>query len=335
MTRSIIGLAMGLVLGWLVPSSALAQSAAPASPALVKVRFGVVTTASQAAFIVGVQKGIFRRHGFDVEVFPLTTGAQANQALAANQVDWSGGGLESTVVGWATNLPFKAYAMYAKGGDSYGILVRTDAGIRTPADLRGKTVAVPQGTAPAAGLNQVLKAANLPPNAVRRVNVNYGNMGSMLIQGSVDAMVGLEPFLSITQEKMGDKSALLMRLGSVVQGGGMFLIGDAWADAHPDRVDKAVAALWEAEQAVRKDPAGAAAIAAAFLKVDPTSITTAFKWLKYDPIVDQFTRDSLKRTADYLTEEHLIPDTVEIPAHLQALDRVTATLRAESPGLLE
>ena len=68
----------------------------------VKVRFGVLTTASQAAFTVGVQAGIFRKHGFDVEVIPLATGAQANQALAADQVDWSGGGIESTVVAWAT-----------------------------------------------------------------------------------------------------------------------------------------------------------------------------------------------------------------------------------------
>ena len=92
----------------------------------VKVRFGMLTTASQAAFYVGAKKGIFAKYGFDVEVLPLATGVQANQALAAGQVDWSGGGVESTVVAWATELPFKAYSMYAKGGDSYGILVRKE-----------------------------------------------------------------------------------------------------------------------------------------------------------------------------------------------------------------
>jgi len=94
----------------------------------VKVRFGILTTASQAAFYVGTKKGIFAKYGFDVEVQPLATGVQANQSLAAGQVDWSGGGVESTVVAWATKLPFKAYSMYAKGGDSYGILVRNEAG---------------------------------------------------------------------------------------------------------------------------------------------------------------------------------------------------------------
>jgi ABC-type nitrate/sulfonate/bicarbonate transport system substrate-binding protein len=72
----------------------------------VKVRFGILTTASQAAFYVGVKQGIYARYGFDVEVLPLATGVQANQALAAGQVDWSGGGVESTVVAWANGLPF-------------------------------------------------------------------------------------------------------------------------------------------------------------------------------------------------------------------------------------
>src|SRR5665213_1662941 len=234
--------------------SAQAQTATP-----TKVRLGVLTTASQAAFTVGVQAGIFRKHGFDVEVTPLATGAQANQALAADQVDWSGGGIESTVVAWATGLPFTAYAMYAKGGDSYGILVRNESNIKSPADLRGKTVAVPQGTAPAQGLSQVMLKAGLPADSVKRVNATYGNMGQMLVQGSVDAMVGLEPFLTLTDDVMKGKASLLMRLGKYVEGGGFFLITNNWAKAHPDKVADAVQALWESQQWLRQHPAEATA----------------------------------------------------------------------------
>ena len=140
----------------LASSAALAVAGPAAAQDKIKVKFGILTTASQAAFYVGTKKGIFAKYGFDVEVQPLATGVQANQALAAGQADWSGGGVESTVVAWATNLPFKAYSMYAKGGDSYGILVRKESGIASPKDLKGKKIAVPQGTAPAQGLNQIL-----------------------------------------------------------------------------------------------------------------------------------------------------------------------------------
>lgn len=300
-----------------------------------KVRFGILTTASQAAFYVGVQKGIFAKYGFDIEVRPLGTGVQANQALAAGQVDWAGGGVESTVVAWATGLPFKAYSMYAKGGDSYGILVRNEAGIRSIADLKGKRVAVPQGTAPAQGLSQVMVDAGLPRDSVLRVNANYGNMGQMLIAGSVDAMVGLEPFLTLTEEKMAGQATMLLRLGKHVQGGGMFLISDQWAAANPAKVPDAVAALWESQQWVRKNQKEAAAIEAEFLKVEPRIVEVTFSWLNYHPLLDEFTRASLQKTTEYLASEKLIPMAIKPEQHLVELERVVGMVKAKYPKLLE
>ena len=321
-------IAAGLVLAAAGPGTAQAQEK-------TKVRFGVLTTASQAAFYVGTKKGIFEKYGFAVDVKPLATGVQANQALAANQVDWSGGGVESTVVAWATNLPFKAYSMYAKGGDSYGILVRNDANIRTPQDLKGMRVAVPLGTAPAQGLSQVMQQAGLPSDSVRRVNATYGNMGQMVIQGAVEAMVGLEPFLTLTEEKMEGKSTLLMRLGKYVQGGGFFLITNEWAAANPKKVPDAVAALWESQQWVRKNPKEAAAIEAEFLKVEPRIVEVTFKWLNYDPLLDDFTRKSVDATSTYLAGEGLIPKPVDPREHLQAFDKVVAEVKAKNAKLLE
>jgi ABC-type nitrate/sulfonate/bicarbonate transport system substrate-binding protein len=301
----------------------------------VKVRFGILTTASQAAFYVGTKKGIFAKYGFDVEVQSLATGVQANQALAAGQVDWSGGGVESTVVAWANKLPFKAYSMYASGGDSYGILVRNDANIKAPADLKGKKVAVPQGTAPAQGLSQLIQQAGLPRDAVQRVNANYGNMGQMLIAGSVDAMAGLEPFLSLTEEKMAGQGTILLRLGKLVQGGGLFLITDQWAAANPAKVPDAVAALWESQQWVRQNPKEAAAIEAEFLKVEPRIVEVTFKWLKYHPLIDDFTRQSLLTTAQYLATEKLIPVDVDPKQHLVEFERVVGAVKAKHAKLLE
>ncbi|MBN9086387.1 MAG: ABC transporter substrate-binding protein [Reyranella sp.] len=319
----------------LLASGGLLLAGPAAAQDKVKVKFGVLTTASQAAFYVGARKGIFAKYGFDVEVLPLATGVQANQALAAGQADWSGGGVESTVVAWATGLPFKAYSMYAKGGDSYGILVRKESGIASPKDLKGKKIAVPQGTAPAQGLNQVLKEAGLPRDSVQRVNANYGNMGQMLVSGAVDAMAGLEPFLTLTEEKMEGKASILLRLGKHVQGGGLFLISDKWAAANPTKVADAVAALWESQQWVRQNQKEAAALEAEFLKVEPRIVEVSFKVLTYDPVIDDFTAKSLQTTADYLAEEKLIPAPIKLEPHLAALNKVTAELKAKKPELLK
>ncbi len=318
-----------------VAAAALASASAVHAQEKVKVRFGILTTASQAAFYIGAKKGIFEKYGFDVEVRPLATGVQANQALAAGQVDWSGGGVESTVVAWANKLPFKAYSMYAKGGDSYGVLVRKEANIKSAADLKGKRIAVPQGTAPAQGLSQLIQQAGLPRDSVNRVNATYGNMGQMLIQGAVDAMVGLEPFLTLTEEKMAGEAQMFMRLGKVVQGGGFFLISDAWAAQNPTKVKDAVAALWESQQWVRQNVKEAAQIEAEFLKVEPRIVEVTFKWLNYDPLIDDFTAASLVATAKYLATEKLTPVEVNPDEHLVEFKRVVGEVQAKHGAFLK
>jgi NitT/TauT family transport system substrate-binding protein len=323
------------LLGLVALVAAFAVAGAASAQERTKVRFGILTTASQAAYYVGTKKGIFAKYGFDIEVQTLQTGVQANQALAAGQVDWSGGGVESTVVAWANKLPFKPYSMYSTGGDSYGILVRKEANIKTPADLKGKKIAVPQGTAPAQGLSQLLVQAGLPRDAVQRVNANYGNMGQMLIAGSVDAMAGLEPFLTMTEEKMAGEATILLRLGKLVQGGGFFLISDQWAAANPTKIADAVAALWESQQYVRQNPKESAAIEAEFLKVEPRIVEVTFKWLNYTPLVDDFTRQSLDTTAKYLAAEKLIPVEVDPKQHLAELDKVVAQVKAKHAKLLD
>ena len=225
--------------------------------------------------------------------------------------------------------------MYAKGGDSYGILVRKDANLASPKDLKGKKVAVPQGTAPAQGLGQVLQEAGLPRDSVMRVNANYGNMGQMLVSGAVDAMAGLEPFLTLTEEKMAGQGTLLLRLGKYVQGGGLFLITDRWAAANPTKVADAVTALWESQQWVRQHTKEAAAIEAEFLKVEPRIVELSFKWLNYNPLLDDFTAKSLETTADYLAAEKLIPAPVKPADHLGPLEKVTKEVQAKHAKLLE
>ena len=314
--------------------SSLAIFAAHAQEPL-KVRAGMVTVASQMALDIGQKKGFFAKHGFDVEIRPLATGVQANQALAADQVDWSAGGVELSIVAASTKLPFKPYTMYAKGGDSLGILVRKDAGIHTLRDLQGKRIAVAAGTGSAQGLSQVLKSLGLPNDAVHRVNANFGNMGPMLVQGAVDGIVGLEPFLTITQNTMGDDAILLTRLGKYVQGGGFFLISDAWATAHAGKVEEAVEALWEAEKFIRDNPQEAAAINAATLRADPAIVEASVRWLTFDPLLDDFTIASLEKTSDYLVSEKIITSPVNVDAFLAASRRVEGDVKKKRPDLLK
>lgn len=160
-------------------------------------------------------------------------------------------------------------------------------------------------------------------------------MGQLLVQGAVDAMVGIEPYLTLTQRRLGDNAVMVSRLGAFVQGGGLFFISDSWAASHPDRIEDAVAALWEAEQFVRNNPEQAAAIEAAFIKADPAVVQATFKYLQFDPTIDDFTVRALDGTAHYLLTEKAIPHSVTAKEVLGEAMRIEASLRQKIPQLLQ
>ena len=301
----------------------------------IQVRLGILSGAAQAALVVAVEKGFFAQHGFAVEARPLVGGVQGNQAIAAGQVDWSAGGVEPTIIAAASSLPFKPYAMYAKGGDSYGVLARKNAGITTVQDLAGKTVALTPGTAPVQGFEQLLQSGGVPAGSVHRVNASFTTMGQMLIQGAVDAMVGIEPYLTLTQQELQANGVMVSRLGRFVQGGGFFYISDAWAAAHPDKIEDAVAALWDAEQFVRHNPQEAASIEATFIKANPSVIQATFQYLRFDPTIDDFTVKAFDGTAAYLLKGKLIPHAVSAADVLAPAIKMEATLRQKMPEALQ
>ncbi len=190
------------------------------------------------------------------------------------------------------------------------------------------------GTAPDYGFQKVLQSAGLSIGDVRTVNASYVNMGQMLVSGGVDAMVGIEPYLSLTQQKLGGEASLLVRMGKYVQGGGLFLISDAWAAAHPRLVDEAVLALWEAEQFVRQHPADAAAIEAEFIKAPLPSVELAFKRLEFDPRIDAFTLDSVKQMSGFLAASGKIPRALDAQTVLGPALAVQSRLEKAHPELL-
>ena len=107
------------------------------------------------------------------------------------------------------------------------------------------------------------------------------------------------------------------------------------AAANPTKIADAVAALWESQQWVRQNPKEAAAIEAEFLKVEPRIVEVTFKWLKYHPLIDDFTRQSLNTTAKYLAAEKLIPVEVKPKDHLVEFDRVVSQVKAKHAKLLD
>lgn len=140
-----------------------------------------------APVMVAQQIGAFKEEGLDVTIIPPSDPALPPRLVAAKQADLSityqpqlhffaDQGLPLMRVGTLINTPLNT-------------VIALDKTIKSPADLKGKSVGYSVSGIEQATLDTMLKHSNTPADAVKLINVNF-QLTSALLTGKVDAVIG-------------------------------------------------------------------------------------------------------------------------------------------------
>jgi NitT/TauT family transport system substrate-binding protein len=100
--------------------------------------------ANQFAFIpadVGVETGIFKKHGIDLDISAFAGDAKMVQALTANSLDIALGGSPSFAA-IVKGAPMKAVAVFSGAPNIIMLVVLKDGPLKKVDDLKGKTISV-------------------------------------------------------------------------------------------------------------------------------------------------------------------------------------------------
>ena len=180
-------LAAALVVGAVLPTAANA-----ADP--VRLRLNWMYYGSHAPFALGKDKGYFRDAGIDLDIRSGNGSGSAHRLVANGDSQFSYGSCASMVNLAAKGAPLISVAVIDAMGTE-AVIVRPDAGVKTLADLKGKTIL----TTANAGVNTffplVLKNGGLNEGDVKITNVPDGALVSSYLQGaggSVGILGGLD-----------------------------------------------------------------------------------------------------------------------------------------------
>jgi len=116
-------------------------AALPATADTLKVGKPTPTAYSFALLEVGIQKGIFKKYGLDIETVTLAGGAKVHQAMIAHSIDIGlGSGPDWGFV--AKGAPQRGVGQMAGPLNNIAITVRNDGSIKSVADLKGKNIGI-------------------------------------------------------------------------------------------------------------------------------------------------------------------------------------------------
>jgi ABC-type nitrate/sulfonate/bicarbonate transport system substrate-binding protein len=209
---------------------------------------------------VGIERGIFAPHGFEVEWRAIGKSMDRLNAISSGEAQFASLGeiaMLSAMAQGNTRFYWVGNQDIAPGFE--GLVAQ--AGIDSFEQLRGKRIGFPFGSSVELTARMLLRQHGLDPQRdVRLVNLEVGDVPAVFRAGNVDAALIWEPGFSQLKAVEGanvlgmDTDTEVYRRFGTMTGPDVLVIGKAWVDADPSRARRFLSAYFDSLDWVRAHP---------------------------------------------------------------------------------
>lgn len=206
----------------------------------------------------GMDTGIYAKHGIKVNLHWSKGSGGATTEVSGGQTDFAITSADS--VATATNSGAQLKMVMGVTQRRFdGVFVSKDSGITNPAQLKGKSIALANGSVSTTLLPQFLEHYGLTTDDVKTISVSQSALISVYLAGQVDAFVSgipaYEPQLNLTGHPVRSFAYSDAGIGGINIG---MLTKSDMVQKNPDLVKRMIAATAESMDAAYANPDAAA-----------------------------------------------------------------------------
>lgn len=276
-TRKMLGTAaVGIVLALTMSGCAGGGNAAEQTDASgeaiepIDVNFGYIADFNGTSLLaIAKDQGLWERNGVNITTTPFTNGPLQIQALGTGDLDF---GYIGPGAFW---LPASGQAkIVAMNTLGQADRVVAQPGIDSIEDLRGKTVAVPEGTSGDMILTLALEAAGMTKEDINLVPMEPASIVAALSSGQVDGAGFWYPALATVKQQVPDLVELAENkdFEETVAFPTAFVAGNDLVADEPEKLDRVLKVLREATEFRAENTDKAIDLTAAFNALDPAQV---------------------------------------------------------------
>ncbi|WP_433510726.1 aliphatic sulfonate ABC transporter substrate-binding protein [Nonomuraea sp. CA-143628] len=225
---------------------ALGTAACSSGDAGTQVNFGYIGDFNGASLLaVADQQGLWKKHGVDAKTSVFTNGPLQIQALGTGDLDF--GYIGPGAMWLPATGKAKVVAMNTLGNADRVI---AQAGTASMADLKGKTIGVPEGTSGDMILTLALKKAGLAKTDVKIVPMDAATIVSAFTSKQIDAAGFWYPAIATIKKSVPDLVELAKNedFADTVSFPTAFVAGNDVVAKDKDKAQKVIAVLRDAIQ---------------------------------------------------------------------------------------
>ena len=194
--------------------------------------------------------------GLKADVSKFTAGRLAMEAVLADKADFATTTDSPTVLAAMRGLKPIIVADFSRSSREMLVVARTDRGVGDPKQLKGKKVATQVGTSGHYFLASYLKLHGLTLKDVELVKVRGPEMVTAVVKGDVDAFAWDWRTAQVAEQQAPGKLVILPIEGieRVWQNHLILVTNEKTVKEKPAVIEKAVQALFAAEQFMKSEP---------------------------------------------------------------------------------
>ncbi|GGE94997.1 aliphatic sulfonate ABC transporter substrate-binding protein [Mycetocola zhadangensis] len=266
-------------------------SDAAAPEELTPVNFGYIADFNGASLLaVADDQGIWEKHGIEITPSVFTNGPLQIQALGTGDLDF--GYIGPGAMWLPASGQAKIVSINTLGSADRVI---AQAGIDSLEDLKGKKVAVPEGTSGDMILNLALESVGMSIDDVEKVAMDPSTVVAAFASKQVDAAGIWYPLIDTIEQQVPDLNILAENddFAETVSFPTAFVSAPKFVEENEETVTKVIAALREANDFRAENMDETVALTAAMLKLEEASVEADSKNVKImtSAELDELTED--------------------------------------------
>ncbi|GAB6988536.1 ABC transporter substrate-binding protein [Paenibacillus pini] len=164
-----------------------------------EIKVGYVNLIAAAPAIIAKEKKLLDKQGLKAEFFSFANGPDLYKALSSGKLDIAYAGMPAAINWSSRGAEFKIIAKVDQGKN--GLFTKESSDIKQASDLKGKKLG---NLVKGSGVDYLIRAVLLPEaqlndQSVTLVQLETANMETAVTNGTIDAAVAGEPFLTFAE----------------------------------------------------------------------------------------------------------------------------------------
>ena len=302
-----------LVVAIVLSSFVYLNSQKPYTGNVESITFGSLPNETNSLVYIANDQNYFAANGLNITFKNYSSGVADANAVLNGEVN----------IGIATEFIIAEEALsnsslYMFGSNckflSFNMVARTDEGINSISDLNGKTIGVALGTIAQFYLGTFLEQNSLNLSDVTIVNVPFAQSQNALANGTINAVLVLQPYVNQIENFLGSK-VIVWQAQSNQLGYNDLICTRSWAQQNPDLIVKFLKSLIQAENFLINHQNQSIAIVTKTLNYSSTYLHSVWSNYQFSVNLDQSQILAMQDETQWLISNNLT-NTTTIPNFL-------------------